>query len=32
MHVLLGLDYLTQDDILRFNTFVFKINDVFVLK
>jgi hypothetical protein len=28
MHALLGLEYLTQYDILQFHSFAFKINDV----
>jgi hypothetical protein len=32
MHVLLGMSYLTQDDILKFHLFACKIHDVFVLK
>ncbi|EDL78420.1 rCG31731 [Rattus norvegicus] len=29
-HILLGLGYLTQDDILKFHSFAFKIHDVLV--
>ena len=31
MHVLLGLGYLTRDDILKFHPFACKIHDVFIL-
>jgi hypothetical protein len=30
MHVLLGLGYLSQNDILKFHSFTCKIHDVFV--
>jgi hypothetical protein len=30
MHVLLGVGYLTQDDILKIHLFVCQIHDVFV--
>ena len=30
MHVLLGLGYLSQDDILKFHPFACKIDDVFI--
>ena len=30
MHVLLGLGYLTRDDILKFHPFACKIHDVFI--
>jgi hypothetical protein len=31
MHILLGLGYLTQDDILKFYLFPYKIHDIFVV-
>jgi hypothetical protein len=30
MHILLGMGILTQDDILKFHPFVFKIRDVLI--